>query len=185
MTSIIALTSIFTVLLGVIQFMYRMVDVDGNTRISYKTYKKLRAIAPEKWESAPGYGAGIFDNFVWYTKPNGYSERIYMNTFVESLLLMMERDEDNLSDLRESWLKDIEEYQKKSTKEIDVCEQAAKKDLEHIKDSVHSMEELYRYPYKVKYGDYVVDFETKAVYRVSPTGGLEACTSVSTAAQGE
>jgi len=134
---ILSISSLYCLLQGLYLFMER----ESNPHISYRIFKSLYKVAPDKWEIID---IGLMDSFAIYY-PNGTGPRkyksqgqvIYMHTFIGAYLLgrHARKKSDKIASLSKSWLDDIDTYQKKQEEESNrIIEESSKVFADYAKN---------------------------------------------------
>lgn len=91
----------------------------GKQYISYRTYRRLSAIAPDRWEIVNGH--------IWYSHREEGSKRLYMDSPISAFQLWLfihkkEKDDDRYRDAKEreellkSWKMDLDEFNRREEK---------------------------------------------------------------------
>ena len=120
--SIIA--GVLLVVYGICEISYRAIEVEDNACLSYKTIMALRKTAPEKWTYSGCSG------IMYYCHKPGQSKRaIYPTTLIDKLLLRFAMARAKTDGIRDDWLEDINEYQKKKEAEAEAEISQSSKDI--------------------------------------------------------
>ena len=132
---ILSISLLYCLLQGLYLFMER----ENNPHISYRIFKSLYKVAPDKWDIID---IGLMDSFAIYYpngkgKCNSTGQSIYMDTFIGAYLLgrYARKKSDKIASLSKSWLDDIDAYQKKQEEESNrVIEESSKVFADYAKN---------------------------------------------------
>jgi len=138
----IPLIIIMAVMYAISQGCYIFIDREDNPHISYRVFKSLRKVSPDKWDVQL---LGPADSFAVYypegkAKGTGWGkgQAVYMHTFIGAFRLgMAERKKRRLmTDLSKMWLDDINEYQKKQEEEANKEIEKSSKEFEEYAKNI-------------------------------------------------